>query len=582
MTFESASDLKTLWTQRAMFYGDMHQTIDDLVGVYHGSLPSVYDEFFHEEQHVHIINMIRLAWDDLANLAGKEFPIYVSPDSDKAKAKKRAEKLEQIGYGYNRAGRLAGGVTMKALQKVLHWWLVGTGSAVLMTLPDYKNQTPYFTFRDPRTHYPPVGWTPWTQAAPADSLFAYQLSVAELKARYPERTDDISQLARRTIVLGLPGGRRGARDEDSTYLWCGEYYHQDCWMTATLEDQVVTLVRSDTGDRGHPGVQPALALSLYSPDGAKGRSIFADQVSIQAAMARMFSQKLDYYDRTLYPLIFTTPLAGKTLKIGPYAVNEFDTTQLVNPRLDTVAPAQSLESDQVMQFAVGMSRMLNRNPESFQGGGDADSAKALSKLQEGVQTTIREGIWPISVEKLPTAYSTAAKMDVNLWGSTRKSATGKRRNANFRVSYIPKVDLEGREDVFEIEPGVGLAGYQGTLQIMQLVQAELMDEDTALEEGEWAREPQEMKRRIQAMRSERLMWADLQAKAAEGRLKSGAMAKLRRMTQSGDDLFDAIEYLEDAKQLYVEMPEMGALPPGLPGPGGPPGLPVPDLAQIRR
>ncbi len=582
MTLDNVSDLKDLWTQRAMFYGDKHAEIDDLVGVYEGRLPDAYDDFFHEEMHVHLINMIRLAWDDLANLAGKEFPIYVPPDNDKAKAKKRAEKLERIGYGWNRAGRMAGGVSMKALQKVLHWWLVGTGNAVLMTMPDYEHQTPYFTFRDPRTHYPPVGWTPWTQAAPSDSLFAYQMSVSELKARYPEHADELSRAVRRTVSLGLPGG--GSRDEDSTFLWIGEYYHRDCWMVGTLEDVSITLVRSDTGDRGHPGIQPAIPLSLYSAESAKGRSIFADQVSIQAAMARMFSQKLDYYDRTLYPLIFTTPLAGKTLKIGPYAVNEFDTTQLVNPRLETVAPANSMESDQVMQFAVGMSRMLNRNPESFQGGGEADSAKALSKLQEGVQTTIREGIWPISVEKLPTAYSAAAQLDMNLWGSKTKSANGKRRNANFRVTYTPKVDLAGREDTFEIEPGVGLAGYQGTLEIMQLVQAELMDEDTALEEGEWAREPQEMKRRIQAMRSERLMWADLQAKAANGLLMSGAMAKLRRATQSGMDLFDAIEQLEEAGQLY-QQPQMdpAALLGGAGGPAGPAGppLPPPDLASIR-
>jgi len=582
MTINRAGDIGAEWAARSMTYAADHHLMDTMVEVYEGGIPQEFKDFFHEEQHVHLINSIRLSWDDLANLAGKVFPVYVNPDDDSSKAKDRAERLEKIAYGWNDAGRAAGGVSMKMLMKVIMWWLVGCANAVAMTLPDYRNKSPFFTWRDPRTHYPPVGWTPWNETRADDALFAYQKTVAQLKAEYPDKADEIGRAVRRIYNLGaLPGG--GSQGEDETWMWVGEYYHEDTWMVTTLAEREVTLVRSDAGDRGHPGVQPVVAMSLYSATGPKGRSMFADQISIQAAMARMFSQKLDFFDRTLYPIIFTTPLAGQTVKIGPFAVNEWDITMNVPPKVDTIAPAAQVDADQTLAFAMSLSRMLNRNPESLQGQGEANSAKALSKLMEGVNQTIREGVWPSVIEAMPQLYAAAAKMEVNLWGDTRKFASGTRANTSFRLEYRPRLYLPGREHTFQIEPGVGLAGYQGTLEILQLVGAELMSEDTALEQGEWAREPQEEKRRIQGGRMEKLIWADLQAKAAQGMLQPGAMGRLREMVfAKGEDLFDALRKLEEMGALMVQpmMPEEMGLPMGGPPEAGA-GLPPPSLEALR-
>lgn len=83
---------------------------------------------------------------------------------------------------------------------------------------------------------------------------------------------------------------------------------------------------------------------------------------------------------------------------------------------------------------------------------------------------------------------------------------------------------------------------------------------------------------IQKMRMEKLMLADLQGRPAmppgqPGRLKPGAMAKLRRLVEDGNDLFDSVEQLEDQGELTEE-----ALPPqvhGLGGPAAPVGPPCP-------
>ena len=70
-------EISTLYSDRASIYSSLIGEWDDLVMVYHGVLPSEFDDFFHEEMHRHVVNMIRLSWDDLSAMAGKVFPIYV-------------------------------------------------------------------------------------------------------------------------------------------------------------------------------------------------------------------------------------------------------------------------------------------------------------------------------------------------------------------------------------------------------------------------------------------------------------------------------------------------------------------------
>lgn len=475
--------IATLWSDRSSVYSGLIGEWDDLIGVYMGDLPSQYDDYFHEEMKPHVVNMIRLAWDDLAALAGKVFPIYVDPDNETPKAKERAEKQERIGYGYNEAGKICGSVDMSMLMKIVAWWIVGCAEAVMMVLPDYNKHTPFFTYRDPRTYLPPPGTSPFSQTPPADALFAYPMTVAEIKRRWPTRENEIDRAYSKIISTGA--GPLGKATE-STVVHIGEFYSEKTWQAVTIETPSITLERSDDGDRGHPGINPVVGMQLYSA-AARGRSMFSDQISVQAAMARMFSQKLDYADRNLYPIIFTTPLSDRQVRVGPWAINEWDPNiSSTPPKVDVIGPQGSMDFDQTMAFTMGLQRILNRNPEQFQGiapGGRADSAKALNTLRDSVvNTTVRDMIWPPMIQALPLLYAKAAQLDVNLWPNERKRASGRMKNQAFNLHYRPKVDLEGRERDFQIEPGIGLAGYQGTLEMLQLVGAELMPEDEAIEQ----------------------------------------------------------------------------------------------------
>jgi hypothetical protein len=572
-------DLNALYDERAGIYGAAHTAIDELVGLYEGKLPPEFNDYFAPEMHIHIINMVRLAWDDLATMAGKEFPIYVRPDNQTQTAKDRAERLEQVGYGYNENGRACGGITMKLLQKVNAWWMVGGGSVVNMVLPSFEQKRPFFTFRDPRTYYPPGGWSPFSQAAAEDALFVYPITLGELKRRYPEKAQELDQKVARFSTSMSNGSTSKAFRGDDFVLSLGEYYHADSWIVQTLTEIAVTVARSDDGDPGHPGLVPVSAYGFYSALSSKARGLFADQVSIQAATARMFSQQLDFYDRMLYPLIFHTPLVNEKLRLGPNAANTYDTSSGIPPRVDTVQPAHSIDANAMMSFALGLSRVLNRNPEQMQGQGEADSAKALTELKSGITSTIRDWIWPPMVEAQPKMYELAARLEVKLWPNERRTTVGSRRNQPFSADYVPAAHLAGRESSFRIEPGLGLAGYQGTLELMQLVQSEMIPEDEAMEQGEWVRNVQEAKRGISLDRLSKVNFAMLTAKAEQGALAPDAISLLRKAISEGATLDDALMRL--AAEGKLEPPPPPPVAPGMPGaPGaGGGGLP-PELAAM--
>jgi hypothetical protein len=909
----SPADLKDLFSDRAAHYGASHREKDKLVDLWHGVLPKEFDDFFAPEMHVHLVNMTRLSWDDLAALTGKVFPVRVPSRSETAPEHDKAEKVEKINSAYNGAGLVRGGMGMDLLMKILSWWLVGTADAVAMVLPDFDMQSPFFHFRDPRTHYPPVGWSPYSQAPLDNTLIAYQMTYADLKMRYPDKIAQLDQNRRSTPSIAP----RGKGVDDNGWVWVGEYYDTGAWYVATLEDRSVDLVQSETGDAGHPGVQPVVPFSLYSPSDPKGRSMFSDQASIQAAMSRMFSQRLDFFDRceandsmvrladggekradeiaagdvlvsregtpttvlhtedngvkpvyrvrtkagriirvtgnhplwtpagwvkaeeslgygllpvaihgtstritedearlmgyligdggvtqqvnftngdaavladfralceargwkiterrrrdvsygeflvgleghphgkpcgddhptgwvrshgfhgirsvdkrvpaavmtgtaeiaaaflsayldcdgyvsakggtqafrivfysasemllrdvqqlvtrfgvnsalaevrvsermcwrltigsvgawklsgvlstrhvrktdrlrewreswrpqffdthigdqvvsveeepaqptvgimtdgthtyvtggvagsnTLYPMIFTTKLSHQNIRVGPYAINEWESeTGAPPPRIQVVGPTNAIDADQMMNLSLGLQRMLNRNPESFQGAGPANSAKALEELRSGVTGTVRDGYWPTFINGLPKLYAAAMRMDMNLWGETRKVGEGRRRNAYFAVPYRPRVALKGFEDAVRIEAGIGLAGYQGTLEVMQLLGAGIVSLQTALEQMvDFIPEPGEEMKRLQAQDIQKLISMDLAAKAQGAQLQPGALARLlKAVERDGKDLYDELERMDTAGELVVPPPAAPGGPPGT-GAAGPPGL----------
>lgn len=578
-----------IFNERSLDQGAKHQAQTEIINVYNDILPAEYDDYFPEEAHKHLVNTTRQSWDDQAGLASQVFSIYFQPENESAKAKQRAEKREHICYGYNDAGLHSGGIDMTALAYVRAWYLIGCAEAVLTVCPDFHRKTPYFDWRDPRTHFMPVGYSPWKQRELDETLFAYQSTLGELKQRYPGSADALSQAHTQRIYDTGPrttgwNGRRvpiiGTGNDEDRLVWVGEFYAKDAWYVATLEENSVVLVASETGDKHHPDICPVVAYSLFNA--MDPRSMLAGQVSMMAAMSRILSQRIDFNDHVLYPGIFTTPIVGGNVKYGPGAVNVYDTANMQGqPRTDIIQPRLGVDSEATMGTLMALTRVLNRNPEAMQGGGNEDSAKAMAESKGALNTTIQRTYWPSFKQGDPKLYSKAMRMDISLWGAERKEIAGrtpdfhrKERGIMKSVAYRPIQDLKGFEDKVKIETGTLLEGYNGLLELMQQRGAGMISLDTVLEKAQVINDPQGEKRRIQTDQMEGLLWADLTAKAESGKLQPGAMSKVRDLMQQDNvDLFDAIAQLSEQGALEVEPQAPEGMPGMPPGMGGAP----PDL-----
>ena len=590
-------DLHTTFHSRALYWSPFHQEIQRCVDIYNGVIPEEYSDLVDGDKLFHLINMFRLSADDLAGMAGQEFPLFSREDNDSQKAKTAAEKREHIMYGYNAAGRLNGGVDMAGLATVHGWWMAVAGASVGLVLPDHRRKTPYFTFRNPTTHFPPVGWNQWEQSDLDGTLFAYQMTLGELKRRYPDKAQELDIAHTKSTHAHTTGWKptasleaTGSGDEDLRMLWVGEYYHSDAWYVVTLEENGVVLLASESGDRGHPGVCSAVGYQVYNPDQVRG--LLADQIGLQIAESRMLSQQLHHNDRMTDPPIFGSKLMHDKIRYGPNAYNPFDET-IQKPSFFQASPPNQIHTQQMMELGMVLLRMLNRNPESFQGAGEANSAKAVSELKSGVSETVKRVLWPPFFQGHPQLYGKAIRMDINLWGQERKPFAGttpekhrRKRAVPIMGSYRPIADLAGYEDSIEIEPGIIFRGYQGRLEIMQLVQSGLMSEDTAFEQMDVVREPQLEKRKVQVNRLEQLEFADIATRAQKGEVLPGAITKLMTMMEKdGIGLFEAKAKLEEKGEFYAPPPAPpGMAPPGMPGLPGAPAMaalgPGPDPAQL--
>jgi hypothetical protein len=315
----SAADLQSTYNERSTFYGDAISTMDQLVDVRDGNLPDEFMQYFHEEMHPHVVNSIRRSHDDMTAMASKVFPVYFPPDNQSPTSKARAERQERICYAYQDMGRYRGSLDSHQLSYVTNWWLVLCANAVQMVLPDYDRKMPFFHWRDPRTHLPPVGWTPYSEAPLNDTMFVYMDTVAHLKQKYPGSAQALGNRYSKSHALttGWKSGgssRSSAGGDDQTIVMVAEWYSDQTWMFATIEDRPLVLWEAAEGDKKFPGLCPVGHLSLYDPSSSQARSWLADQVSMQAAISRMFSQKLDGYDRMLWPPFFHTPLTHPNVR----------------------------------------------------------------------------------------------------------------------------------------------------------------------------------------------------------------------------------------------------------------------------
>lgn len=520
--------------------------MNEMADIYEGVLPREYEKFFPKSVPKHLVQVIPLAWDDLATQAGR-LPDLRGRPKNKTRAELNAIGLqEKIGYSYLRNALPTG----KQFMVQLAWWLQ-IGRAVAIVTPDLDTKQPRMELRDPRTCYPGVKKTAGNIPVElSDLLFKYKMDYREAQ-------------------------RQGLAADD------GNHYGDEIEIIEYIDDTQWVIVSED-GKAKHVdhnlGVVPGWVFQRFSPNSKAGKSRFKDQVALMIAISRLITAKIAYADRLVNPILWTKGHEA-SLELGPYTINKLGP----QGEMGQIAPPTQFQVDQDIQMLNQFSRILNRNPEVRQGEvqakGSYTSAKTLEQLAEAIDSVVG-GDWDTIGPGMEKLMEVAFIMDNKLWPNTEKTIEGTMKGTRFLESYIPKKDI-GERTSLRVEYGFGVGGYQGFLMHLQAKEAGTMSKRRAMEQMPGITDVDEELNLIEIEAMDDAGIAMFQQQAASGQLDMPTWAKVRKeMAEKGLPLFEAIIKYEEllAEQAAAAVgQDQGALAtPAGPAPEEPaplPGLP---------
>ena len=512
--------------------GKIIAEMDMLAGIYEGKLPPAFDKFFPKSSPKQVVNLVRLAWDDLATQVGRLPDFRADPmDSTKA-AGEAAGLLERIAHFYMRKAAPRGELFLWELA----WWLVGIGRSVAIVTPNLEGQYPEFQMRDPRTAFPKAKKTSGNQIVElADIIFKYELTLNEMEER--------GLLAK----ASLPS-RDGTKADNGFVI---EFVDDTQWIIASDGGTVQRVVHD-------LGVVPGWVFQTFAPNRGAGLSQFADQITFMVAISRMLSQKLRYADRLAHPITWVRGHEG-TITIGPDIINKLGPQGEMG---QLSAPTQ-LQVDRDIELLTRFSRILNRNPEVRQGEiqsrGSYTSAKTLEQLSEAIDTVVGR-MWDyvsVGAEKL---MEVAFAMDEKLWPNIEKSINGVINGTRYNVSYTPAKDIAGQRRI-NVDYGFGVGGYQGFLQQLQAKDSGLQSQRGALEQMPGVSDVEAKLREIELEQMDAAIQRNFMAQAEAGQLDVVLWAKLREELAKGTKSIGQIitKYSEELQRQAQAASEQGGV-----------------------
>ena len=559
----SEQDLNALYRDRAKDKASLYSLYTEIEQATHGVRPARYNSLFHEDDIAVEFRSIHLAAMDLTGMTTKQFNVEVAPTGETKTRKEADEKVEKIAYAWNEGARNLGGDSWLDIMGEWARLQVLFLDACFMFLPDYETKTLFPMIRDPRNHYPPIGWTPLSIAPLNNTLIVYDTTLGQLRARYPASAGALN--VQYTKSQFGPGGSR--IPSDNTVCKVAEFYANEAWYVSTLGDRGVLLAASEDGDPGHPGVCPVVSSRRQGFE-----PIFAGQLGLEVALQKVLSQEIQATDEMLHGPVTSSPIIGGDLHND--RLNILDTSipgeRIIPPQ--RLAPTSPVNTQRVIGELMNMLRIANRNPESFQGQGDANSAKAVQTLQVGVKNTVQDILWPPMMAALERAYEAARKMELNLWPLDKKTVRGKKGKGFYEVSYRPVTDLADYRARIRVEHDGELGGYQGSLDRQQKHTTGFMSRVTAMEKDPDVRDVQGEIHRIEMESVEKLLDQVIAAKGPE--LSDAGMARWLELMGEGKSKLEA--YQQAQKEGAFAPPAPPPAPPGMEMPGGMP----PELAGL--
>jgi hypothetical protein len=494
------------------------EELEEMVRLYEGELPDRYRKFFPKNSPEHLVQVIPLAWDDLATQIGRLPDLRGEPRDNSATELKAAGKLEKIGFSYLRNAKPSG----KLFMKQLAWWLQ-LGRGVAIVTPDFDKQSPRFEIRDPRTCYPGVKeMVNNTIIELEDLIFKYELDIEEARLRglaHPPQFND-----------------EGKDERAHTTVKIIEYIDSDKWCIVSEDGQYKEAYHN-------LGVVPGHVFDSFTPNRKAGRSRFRDQVTLAVSISRLISAKMAFADKLTSTTLWTRNFEG-VLEMGG------DTIIKLGPQgeLGQIGPTQLLQVDQDIQMLNQFSRVLNRNPEVRQGEiaakGTYTSAKTLEQLSDAIDTVVGAD-WDVIGPGMEKLFAIAFEMDVKLWGNVEKTVTGNLHGKRFFDSYLPSKDIGDRRDI-RVDYGFGVGGYQGFLMHLQAGDAGYMSNRRVMESMPGVSDVDEEMRTIELESLDEAAKAAILAQAAQGALDLRMIADIKNLVaKKGVPILEAVQKLQE-------------------------------------
>jgi len=516
------------------------QELEEMVELYEGKLPPRYAEFFPKNSPTHMVNIIGLAWDDLATQAGRLPDLRGEPRNLNSRELKAAGLLEKIGFSYLRNAKPTG----KLFMRDLAWWLQA-GRGVAIVTPDFDLQMPRFEIRDPRTCYPGVKESANNRIIElSDLIFKHEIPIEEARARglaNPKKYD-----------------KYGKDERADTKVTVIEYINDEKWCFVSQDGQYKEAYHG-------LGMVPGNVFGSFTPNKKAGHSRFLDQLDLAVSISRLISAKMAFADKLTSSTIWTRNFEGM-LEMGG------DTVIKLGPQgeIGQIGPPQLLQVDQDIQLLNQFSRVLNRNPEVRQGEiaakGQYTSAKTLEQLSDAIDTVVG-GDWDIIGPGMEYLFNVAFTMDVTLWPDVEKTISGNIKGKRFLDTYVPKDDIGDRRDL-RVDYGFGVGGYQGFLMNLQAGEAGYMSKRRVMEAMPGVTDVAEEQNLIDIEAMDDAGKAMFQQQAMAGQLDMRIWSKLRKaMADKGLPLHEAIEKYADevaAQAQAAQGTEQGALTAPLP------------------
>lgn len=493
-----------------------------LADLYEGKLPESYKRFFPKNEPTHVVNMVRLAHDDLATQVGRMPDLVKDPENRTAAEGERVGKLERIAMQYVK-NSLPGG---KQFMWELAWWLLGGRAVAIIT--DDGVSGPRFELRDPRSCYPGVKRRAGTRPVELEDLmFKYEIprSEAVRMGLAPERQPDKRKIA------PTPHDTAGAdMVEVIEYL--------------DTEKHVLCTAHAAITEFHNMGFVPGHVFQSFAPNSLSGLSQFQDQISLMVAISRLITQKLAFGDRIVYPVYWVKGHEG-TVKLGPMQLNKLS----LQGDIGSLQPEMTLQADRDIEMLERFSRILNRNPEMRQGeiqnSAQYTASKTLEQLSESIDTVIGR-YWDIISDGMEDLLAKAFEWDEVWYSGVERQINGTMRGRRYNDTYEPAKDIAGDFEL-KVHYGFGLGGYQGFLMNLQANAAGVQSKRRAIEEMPGVSDVEELLREIELERMDEAGAIAFQTMASQpGGLDLRIWSRIRQqMAKKGLPLHEAIIKYEE-------------------------------------